>query len=138
MYLNDLLEELRLEKSDNDVILSNVLIAHSQTELQRLIDIVKRWCSKWKPQVNLEKTKVVQYQKARKGLTKHSFNWGQENIEISKGYCYLGVFLDQYLNFNVHCDDITSAAGRALRKNLSKFAAFKNIGYYTFTKLFKT
>ncbi len=96
VYLNDLLEELRLEKSQHDIIISNVLayaddivlIAHNEPELQRLINIVKKWCTKWKLQVNLEKTKVVHYRNSRKGLTKYSFLWGENNIEISKGYRY--------------------------------------------------
>ncbi len=71
VFLNDLLSELRAEKLENDIICTNVLayaddivlIADNEIELQRLIDIVKKWCRKWKLEVNLEKTKIVHHVK---------------------------------------------------------------------------
>ena len=141
-----MLTELQHEKQDNDIILSNVLayaddlvlIADSEVELQRLINIVKKWCATLKLQVNLDKTKVVHYRKVRKSQTKFTFRWEDQEIEITNGYRYLDVFLDQNLNFETHCNNISNSAGRALGKILSKFAAFKDIGYFTFTKLFRS
>ncbi len=66
------------------------------------------------------------------------FHWADKQIDITDGYKYLGVFLDEHLNFNVHCENIYKSAGRALGKILSKFSYFKNIGYKTFRKIFES
>ncbi len=146
VFINDLLADLRANKKNNDIILSNVLayaddivlISDDEIDLQRLIDIVRDWCNKWKLLVNLDKTKIVHYRTARKSRTKYDFKWNDQKIEISSGYKYLGVFLDEHLNFESHCENISSSAGRALGKILSKFSVFRDIGHKTFTKVFKT
>ena len=115
-----------------------VLISDDENDLQRLLDIVRNWCKKWKLLVNLGKTKIVHYRPTRKHQTKFSFKWGDQDIEIVKGYKYLGVFLDEHLNFETHCRNISSSAGRALGKILSKFSVFRDIGHKTFSKLFRS
>ena len=145
IYINDLLVELRAHKKESEIILTNVLayaddivlIAEDEQELQRLINIVKDWCTKWKMHINISKTKIVHYRKIRRSRSVFHFKWGDHEIEITNGYRYLGIFLDEFLNFKTHTANIINAAGRALGKILSKFAYFKNVGYTTFTKLFE-
>ncbi len=115
-----------------------VLVSDSENDLQRLIDIVHKWCLKWRLEVNLSKTKVVHYRGTRRAQTKFSFSWADQQVETVEGYKYLGVYLDQFLNFNVHCENIYKSAGRALGKILSKFSYFKNVGYKTFKKIFES
>ncbi len=144
VFINDLLSDLRTNQKPSDIILTNVLayaddivlISDDETDLQRLLDIVRLWCRKWKLLVNLDKTKIVHYRASRKAQTKYVFKWDDQNIEIVKGYKYLGVYLDEYLNFETHCNNISSSAGRALGKILSKFSVFRDIGHKTFSKLF--
>ncbi len=136
VYINDLLVELRSSKKDSDHILCNVfayaddlvLVSDSENDLQRLINVVHKWCLKWRLEVNLSKTKVVHYRGPRRAQTKFSFSWADQQIETIEGYKYLGVYIDQFLNFNVHCENIYKSAGRALGKILSKFSYFKNVG----------
>ena len=52
------------------------------------------------------------------------------------GYKYLGVFLHEFLSFDIHCEAIRNSAGRALGAVISKFSYFKKIGFKTFDKLF--
>ncbi len=146
IFINDLLVELRSKKKDSDHILCNVfayaddivIISDSEKDLQRLINIVQNWCSIWRLEVNLSKTKVVHYRSPHKSQTKFRFTWANNNIEISDGYKYLGVYIDKHLNFNEHCENIYKSAGRALGKILSKFSYFRNVGYQTFRKIFES
>ncbi len=146
VYINDLLHELRANKKDSDHILCNVfayaddivIISDSEHDLQRLIKIVHKWCSVWRLEVNLSKTKIVHYRGSRKRKTNFRFLWGDNQVDIVDGYRYLGVYLDEHLNFDKHCENIYKSAGRALGKILSKFAYFRNIGYKTFNKIFES
>ncbi len=92
----------------------------------------------WRLEVNLSKTKVVHYRTPRRSRTKILFSWGDRNIDITDGYRYLGVHLDEHLNFQLHCDNIYNSAGRALGRILSKFSYFRNVGYRTFSKIFES
>ncbi len=64
--------------------------------------------------------------------------WHDQQIEMVEGYKYLEVYVDQFLNFTVHCENINKSAGQALGKILSKFSYFKNVGYKTFKKIFES
>ncbi len=145
IYINDLLTELRTEKSRNDSIICNVLayaddlvlISESEQDLQRLINIVHRWCMKYRIEVNIDKTKVVHYRKANTNRSNYQFTWEDRQIGIVNGYKYLGVFLDEFLSFDVHCEALSNSAGRALGRIISKFSYFRNVGFKTFNKLFE-
>ncbi len=168
IFINDLLTDLRRNKSDHDSVVCNVLayaddivlISETELDLQRLINIVHRWCVKYRLLVNIDKTKVVHYRKIDLNRTKMCFTWEDSQIGIVSGYKYLGVFLDEFLNFDKHCEAIVSgykylgvfldeflnfdkhceaicnSAGRALGAIISKFSYFRNIGIKTFDKLF--
>ncbi len=146
VYINDLLNDLRGNKKDSDHILCNifayaddlVIISDSEEDLPNLIIIVQKWCATWRLEINLSKTKIVHYRGSRRKQTKHKFLWENSQIDIVDGYKYLGVYLDEHLNFNTHCENIYKSAGRALGKILSKFSYFKNVGYKTFRKIFES
>ena len=62
---------------------------------------------------------------------KFNFSWAESKIELVKGYKYLGVFLDEHLTFDIHCQAITKSADRALAGIVSKVSYFKNIAFKT-------
>ncbi len=51
-------------------------------------------------------------------------------------YKYLGIILDEYLDFNINATVLASSASRALGSIYTKFAKLKRIGFSTFTILF--
>ncbi len=146
IFINDLLVELRHEKLDSDILVSNVfayaddlvIISESELDLQRLINIVRSWCNKWRLAVNIDKTKVVHYRKKNTPCTDYMFKWGDNQIGQVNDYKYLGVIIDEYLDFDLHCDAISNSAGRALGRIVSKFSYFRNVGFKTFNKLFES
>ncbi len=146
IFINDLLIELRNNKSDQDNIISNVLayaddlvlVSETENDLQRLINIVHKWCNKYRLSVNINKTKVVHYRAEKANCSDFCFEWEGSQIEIVSGYKYLGVFLDEFLKFDTHCEALRNSAGRALGKIISKFSYFRNIGFKTFNKLFES
>ncbi len=92
---------------------------------------------KYRLLVNIDKTKVVHKRKKRTtNITNVRFTWEGSEIGIVPDYRYLGVLLDEFLCFDVHCEAIRNSAGRALGGIISKFSYFKNVGFKTFDKLF--
>ena len=71
MYLNPLLSELKATEVgvqvDNCLISvlayadDLVLVAESERDLQKLINVLESWCFKWRLNVNTEKTKVMHF-----------------------------------------------------------------------------
>ena len=74
LYIDDLAEEIKqsnlgIHLEDNfDVSIllyadDLVLLSENEENLQEMVNIVKRWCAKWKMSVNTSKTKIVHYKK---------------------------------------------------------------------------
>ena len=148
LYINDLAKTLKDSGPQISIgnILINillyaddmVLIAESEESLQKLLDITHEWCMKWRLSLNRDKTQIVHFRHSRMGRTSYQFKYGTEEIKVVPSYKYLGVILDEFLNFKECARVLATAGGRALGGIISKFKTMKNVGYHTFTKLFNT
>ena len=148
LYINDLAKTIKEHgpKLMMDNILLNillyaddmVLIAESEEDLQKLLDIMQQWCYKWRLKVNIEKSKVVHFRAPRKQRSNSTFNYGEHEIDIVPSYKYLGVIMDEFLKFNLCTKTLANAGGRALGAIISKFRHLKGVGYTTFSKLYES
>ena len=68
-----------------------VLLSKSATGLQTCLDNLHNYCSQWDLTVNLTKTKVIVFNKTGKLLQNFHFYYNQQEIEITRRYCYLGI-----------------------------------------------
>ncbi len=64
------------------------------------------------------------------------FFLGNLDIEIVYKYKYLGIFLDEFLDFKCIASTLSGAAIRALGSIISKLKSLKNVGFETFSKLY--
>ena len=71
--------------ADNLVIMST-----SAEGLQECLNKLATYCSKWKLQVNLKKTKIIIFNRQGSLIKKNSFLFMSNNIEVTKQYKYLG------------------------------------------------
>ena len=115
-----------------------VLISENELNLQKMLDNVSYWCNKWQMKVNIDKTKILYFRNKRKSITKYEFKINNCKINLTGNYRYLGVILDEYLTFELCPRTLAESGIIALSSIISKFKQFKNIGYYTFTKLYDT
>ena len=76
-----------------------VCIAPNETQLQALIDIVNAWCCKFRIEPNLLKTKILHVRKPVKPRSNFKFKFGNKIIKYCKQHKYLGLTIDQMLNF---------------------------------------
>ena len=70
-----------------------VLLSTSKTGLQKCINGIKQFSNEWKLDLNLNKTKVLIFNKTGEHLTEQ-FNYGTEKIQCSQNYTYLGLDFD--------------------------------------------
>ena len=148
IFINDLISHVKATNVGIDIMgdLCNifmyaddiVLLANCETDLQILLDCVNSWCSNWNLVINTSKSKTVHFRKKTKPLTKHKFALGEEIMEIVPKYKYLGIILEEHLDYNMTCDVLAQSSGRALGSVVSKLKVFDSMGVHTYSKLFQS
>lgn len=120
-----------------------VIMAHTPEEMQQMLDILNRWCRKNRVIVNPDKSQIVHFrQKAKKGRGKGSpqfdYHVGDKQLKQVTSYCYLGVWMNEFLDMKEHLKVVVSAAGRALGSIIGKCQkGLRNPGLKSFTRLFE-
>ena len=57
------------------------------------------WCKKWCLKVNESKSEVMQFRNSRHKCTKYNFEYGDSPFDKVTKKKYLGILLDEHLNF---------------------------------------
>lgn len=65
-----------------------------------------------------------------------SFLLGNQSLDVVSKYKYLGIVLDQFINFNVSAEILADAGSRALGTILNKYRDLDGLGYNSFQKLY--
>ncbi len=98
---------------------------------------METWCKNWRLKVNTEKTNIVHFRRKRKQRTTFKFKFENNPHNIVDGYKYLGVVLQENLDFKITEELLAGAAGRALGAIISKFKCLKNVSFKTFSKMYQ-
>ena len=98
-----------------------VLLAESETDLQILIDLLQEWCIDKKMNLNLDKTKIVHFRNPATPKSNVGFVFGNETIELTNQYTYLGILLSEHLDYNLMAKQEANSASRALGLVISKY-----------------
>lgn len=86
--------------------------------------------------VNCDKSNIVHFRASSISKTEHVFEFNSEKLEIVHSYKYLGVVLNEFLDYNEIAKTVAMSASRALGLVISKSKAFGGFQYSTFTKLY--
>ena len=131
LYLNDLSDVLRHSGkgiiSGNDIIShllyadDLVLLAETESDLQILLDVLSNWCILNKMNINPNKTKVMHFRNKSVARTDFQFKCGNSNLEFVEKYKYLGLYLQENLDYSVTVKYVAQSATRALGLLISKF-----------------
>ena len=101
LFINDLPDIFRFE-GNNPVILGNtelsclkyaddlIIMSTSPLSLQKCISKLEQYCTKWKLEVNLKKTKIMIFNRQGSLIKKHKFYYKNNTIENTREYKYLG------------------------------------------------
>ena len=101
LYINDLPDIFKF-KGNNPVAVGNieisclkyaddlVLMSTCPLSLQKYITNLEEYCTKWKLEVNLKKTKIIVFNKQGSLIKKYKFFFKKQIIQSTREYKYLG------------------------------------------------
>ncbi len=145
MYLNPLISDLKasglgicIDQNTIPVLAyadDLVLVSETPDGLQKLIDILYSWCHKWRLSVNIDKTKVMHFREKSAPRTDRVFRYNNLDIECVSEYKYLGVLLNDHMDFTKTANLLANSAGRALGSVINKVKMNKDLGFKSFTTL---
>ena len=149
LFINDLVEDLKSTgkgiQLKEDLSVSSLLyaddlaiLAETEEGLQMQLKKLESWCKKWRMRVNIKKTKVVHFRTKSVDKTRFKFELNGQEVECVDRYKYLGIFLNEFLDFNSTASVLANSASRALGSICSKFKKVNGFRFATFTKLFDT
>ena len=124
-------------KANKMKIKDSGLIASDAVTLKRMINLLYEWCCKWRLSVNLDKTKIVHFRRKVDTIIKYYFKWGNQSLAYTNTYRYLGLHLNEHLEYNHTVQVLSLATSRSLGGLLYKYYKNKGLYYITFTKLYE-
>ena len=89
--------------SDDDI----ALLGESEEVIQLQLNNLLEWCKKWRMKVNVSKSKIVHYRPSGQFV----FKLGSENLEVVSQYKYLGLVLNEFLDFSITAARLAESAG---------------------------
>jgi hypothetical protein len=96
-----------------------ILLAENSSELQKALDAMYSYCTKFKLKVNISKTKVVIFSRGK--VRKYpNFTYGGQNLEVVDDYVYLGVTINYNGRFKKAMIKQQTQATRAMYALLNK------------------
>ena len=113
-----------------------VLIGENERDLQAMLDELSVWCETSHMQVNHSKSKVVHYRPESTERSSVKFNCCSANVEIVDKYVYLGLTIQEHMDWNIMAKVVAQSANRALGLLIAKSKALGGMPYNISTKLF--
>ena len=112
-----------------------VCLADNEQDMQELLGIVENWCTKWRLGVNLTKTNIMHVRPNRKPQSNFTFLFNCRPVDYCKNYKYLGMTINEFLDYNYTTETLSDAAGRALSQIFCKTIKHGGLPYVTYTTL---
>ena len=146
LYINDL--ALYLKSLDIGINVGNdkicllmyaddiVLLADTENDLQNMLNALHNWCNVNDMRINVSKSNVVHFRTESKTRSDVVFKCGEQVIEFSDRYKYLGLVFDEHLNINTTAKMVAQSASRALGLVIAKCKVAGGVPYNVFTKLY--
>ena len=94
-----------------------VLLAESPTDLQKMIDALYIYNSRWSLKLNLDKSKVMVFRKSNRLPANLRWYYDSNIIELVNEYKYLGIILSFNLSFTKHLQSKLASAKLAINAN---------------------
>ena len=67
--------------------------------MQTMLDHVAEWCNTWKMNLNMGKTKIMEFRSKGSERNLAKFNIAGKHVEKCSHYKYLGITFDEFLEF---------------------------------------
>lgn len=70
-----------------------ILLVESESDLQKMLNVVNLWCFKWRFTINQSKTHIMRFRKKDTERSTNIFSFGSVTLDYVSAYKHLGVFL---------------------------------------------
>ncbi len=97
-----------------------IIVADSQKGLQKTLNCLEDYCSRWKPEVNVQKTKVTIFGNRKCNVQNIVFLYDGKQLEIVDEFKYLGIVLNFNGRFKNAINSISKQASRVMYAVLAK------------------
>ncbi|XP_053405160.1 uncharacterized protein LOC128558904 [Mercenaria mercenaria] len=148
LYINDLalyLKSLAIGVSfenENICILMYaddiVLLAENAHDLQTLLNALNDWCNTNYMNINNGKSKVIYFRPVSVPRSNCIFMCGNVIVDTVDKYIYLGIVLNEFLDYNVTAKAVAQSVCRALGLVIAKCKAIGGVPYDIYSKLYDT
>ena len=115
-----------------------VVLSETEAGLQSILDTIYSWSMKNLIRFNKNKSNIVHFRKSYKPRTDYNFKLGQATLDAVSQYKYLGIILNEFVDYNITVRTLADAANRALGSVINKYQTINGLGYYTYTSLFNS
>ena len=96
-----------------------VLMAETEHNLQKQITALEEWTKENKIKINMDKTKIMHFRNSKKKITKFKFTLSDTEIEKSNSYKYLGLELNEQLNYTYTTEKLAKKGSQSLGQLLA-------------------
>ena len=147
LYINDLALEVNLlDKGvpigDQDMVSillyadDVVLLSETEEGLQDMLNTLHGWSRDWMLGINYSKTKVMHFRRATDEPTDTEFHIGDTALEKTNSYRYLGLDLEETLNYSHGATILNRSASRALGAVISKYFTMDGTTHDTYRHMY--
>lgn len=91
-----------------------VLTAPDEGSLQKLINVVEKWCRRWGMALNIKRTNIVHFRKKQTSRSEYNFIFDDKKIAYTSNYKYLGMLLNEHLDWQGAITEIINKSNKAL------------------------
>ena len=113
-----------------------VCFAENENNLQLILIIIENWCQKWRLEINLTKTNILHLRPKKSPQSKFTFLFDMRPVPYCTSYKYLGVNIDEFLDFQFTVKMHADSAGRALSSIITKIIKNGGFPYKVYTLLY--
>ena len=148
IYINDIVQEVK--STGKGIIIDGfnicvliyaddiVLMSDSEDGLQEMLDKVYNWSQKWMVKFNAAKSNILHVRQPHIPKSNYTYKLGDSELCIVENYKYLGIIINEYMDYDKVAKTLADAANRALGAVINKYKSLNGLGYYTYTKLFNS
>ena len=147
LYINDLVTFLKsfdcgIELDGGKVCIllyadDVVILANNENEMQIISNALSMWCTENCTSTNTSKGKVVHFRSQSIPKSEFVFTCGDDCIQYCSDHKYLGLVLNEFLDYNITAKSVALSANRALGLVIAKCKILGGgVSHGVFTKLY--
>lgn len=118
VYINDISDNLNFSAiklfADDALLFSQVNTLQDSVNFQEDLNILDQWAYNWKMNFNTDKCQIVRFARQSSGNPDVVYYLSGRPLSVVDSFKYLGVFISNDFNWDLHIDSIISKASQRL------------------------